>query len=692
VPRIHSPGHGEEKKVGWLELFYDLIYVATFIQLGNALSHNLSIQGTLAFAGILVPLWLTWTAFTFYANRFEVDDLTHRALVFIQMFAIGGLAVSVGDVFGGDTTRFALVYTVARLVLVLLYARTYWQQKKARDMTSRYLLGFGVGVMLWGVSVFLPSPWVYVCWGVAVAIDLGLPLGRENRSLSGRYPLDAMHLSERYGLLTLIVLGESFVKVLTSISDVGATPTHLLTGGLGLTVVCSLWWIYFDDVAGSRIKGGDLSAICWLYSHLPLTIAIVGTGVSIKGVVFFDLTEVAPPGYRWLLCSSLAVAFFSVAAIDAVTERRQSEFGDRFRTTTRFASALFVLLLAGAGASIPAWAFAGLVALCCLAQVLLDLMMAPLAADHEMLHEGMQDAYGVARAHDEEEDEDDVIGPPKRHAMTAAIRKGTPSELRRDLYFHFMDSSWWLLFGAMLCAFFLVNGIFAALYLLEPNSVVGAEPGSLLDAFAFSVQTMTTIGYGSLSPATEYAHMLVTAEVIIGIFGAAVSTGLMFAKASRPQTSTLFSNPVVVTNFHGKPTLMFRVGNARGNEIVEASISVSALVEETSPEGITLSRLHDIKLERATTPLFVLTWQVLHVLDETSPLFGLSKETLEQTLSFLIVSMTGHDGTYGQTVHGRTMYYHEDFRFNHRFVDVISTLEDGRLMVDYDKFHKTVAE
>ncbi len=690
VPRIHSPGHGQEKKVGWLELFYDLIYVATFIQLGNALSYNLSIQGTLAFAGLLVPLWLTWTAFTFYANRFDVDDLTHRALTFVQMFAIGGLAVLVKDVFRGETMRFALVYAAVRLVIVLLYARTYWQQTKARDMTGRFAVGFALGAALWGFSAFLDAPWVYVCWGLAVAIDLGLPLGRATRSLTGRYPPDAAHLSERYGLLTLIVLGESFVKVLTSVSEVGGTMEHAVTGAMGLCIVCSLWWIYFDDVAGSRIKGSYLSAVAWVYAHLPLTIAIVATGVSIKKAVFFELTEIAPEGYRWLLCSSLALVLFSVAAIDAVTERRQSEFGDRYRTATRFASALFVLLLAAAGGALPAWAFFGLVALCCLVQVLLDLLMAPLAADHEMLHEGMQDAFGVGE--DMEDTSEEASQPPKRHELRAAVRKGTPSELRRDLYFHLMDGSWWLIFGTLLFLFFLFNGIFAGLYLLEPNSITGGDSGSLSSAFAFSVQTMTTIGYGTLSPGTDYGHVLVTCEAIVGILGTAVATGLMFAKASRPRTSTLFSKPVIVTTFHGKPTLMFRVGNARGNEIVEASISVSALIDEVSPEGHSLRRLRDIKLKRATSPLFVLTWQVLHVLDETSPLFGLSEETLEERLSLMIVSMTGHDATYGQTVHGRTIYYPEAFRFNHRFEDVLSTLEDGRLMVDYDRFHKTIAE
>ncbi|MCP4448164.1 MAG: hypothetical protein GY811_22925 [Myxococcales bacterium] len=557
-------------------------------------------------------------------------------------------------------------------------------------MTGRYALGFGCGALLWLVSSFVSAPWVYVLWAIAIIIDFGLPLSRASRDVSGRYPPDAMHLSERYGLLTLIVLGESFVKVLTSVSEVGATWDHAVTGALGISIVCSLWWIYFDDVAGSRVKRGSLTALAWIYAHLPLTIAVVATGVSIKRAMFFELSAPAPVGYRWLLCASLALVLFSVAAIDAVTERRQSEFGDRFRTTTRFACALFVLLLAGSGSVLPAWVFLGLVSACCLAQVVLDLIMAPLAADEEMMHEGAQDAFGVA-AKDEEEVEAPNT-PPKRHALSTAIRKGTPSELRRDLYFHLMDGSWWTLFSTLLAAFVGSNGVFAALYLLEPNSITGGESGSLSSAFAFSVQTMSTIGYGALSPGTDYANVLVTCEAIVGLFGTAVATGLMFAKASRPRTSMLFSEPIVVTVFHGKPTIMFRVGNARGNEIVEATISVSALVEEDSPEGHQLVRMRDVKLERAATPLFVLTWQVLHVVDESSPFFGVTADTIAERLRLMVVSMTGHDSTYGQTVHGRTMYYPENFRFGHRFVDVLSTLDDGRMLVDYDRFHKTVAE
>ncbi len=688
-PSIHSPGHGQEKKVGWLELFYDLIYVATFIQLGNALSHNLSVTGVLGFAGMLALLWLTWTAFTDYSNRFDVDDLTHRALVFVQMFCIGGMAISVPHVFDGDTVQFSLFYAGVRTVIVLLYARTYWLQRKAREMTSRYAVGYAAGAGLWFLSAFLDTPWVHLCWALAAAIDLSLPLSRSIRGLVGRYPPDILHLSERYGLLTLIVLGESFVKVLTRLSEEGAGVEQLFTGAMGLAIVCSLWWIYFDDVAGSRIKKSPLAAFAWIYSHMPLTIAIVATGVSIKKVVLFGLAEPTPAGYRWLLCGSLALVLFSVACIDAVTERRQSEFGDKMRTSTRIVSAFVILLLAQVGAFMPGWAFLALVAGSCVTQVVLDLMMSPLQADEEMMHEGAQDAFGTGEDEDEDDEDLEYLAAPVRRPLSSAIRKGTPSELRGDLYFHFMKGSWWLLFGFLLFAFLVLNGIFAGLYLLEPNTITGGADGSLADAFFFSVQTMSTIGYGTLSPGTDYANVLVTCEAIIGIFGTAISTGLMFAKASRPRESILFSEPILITEYHGKRTLMFRVGNARGNEILEASINVSAIADETTAEGHKLVRLRDVKLERSLTPLFVLTWQVHHVIDEDSPFYGLTEENIMEKLRVTVVTMTGHDATYGQTVHGRILYYPENFKFEHHFVDVISNLDNGQMVVDYDKFHKT---
>ena len=164
APSLFVPAPGKEKKVGWLELFYDLIYVATIIQLGNALSDHVGLGGFLAFAGLFAPIWFTWTGFTFYANRFVVDDFVHRLLVFAQMFAIGAVAISIPEVFDGRHQAFALAYFFCRLVIVAQYGRVYLQTKQARDFTLRYTIGFAIGALLWLVSAFVAAPWSFLIW------------------------------------------------------------------------------------------------------------------------------------------------------------------------------------------------------------------------------------------------------------------------------------------------------------------------------------------------------------------------------------------------------------------------------------------------------------------------------------------------------------------------------------------------
>ena len=228
--------------------------------------------------------------------------------------------------------------------------------------------------------------------------------------------------------------------------------------------------------------------------------------------------------------------------------------------------------------------------------------------------------------------------------------------------------------------------------MLEPGSIYGAGPESFADAFAFSVQTMSTLGYGAMHPATPWADMAVTIEAAFGLFGVAMATGLMFSKVSRPQSSVLFSGIMTVTNRHGKPCLIFRAGNAKGHEIVEASMSLTVLIEEVTPEGDHLRRLHDLKLLRDRSPMFTLSWTVIHEIDEESPLRDVDWDDPHNHLVIVIATMIGHDGTYGQTTFARHIYQPDEILVGQRFVDVLSQLEDGRLMVDLTKFHDTVSE
>ena len=686
VPALHVSRHGHERKVGWLELFYDLIYVAAIIQLGSSLSDHVSLGGFLAYAAVFVPIWFTWTGYTFYQNRFVLDDAPHRGLVFLQMLAIGGVAISLPRLFAGETQGFAFAYTLARLAMVGMYGRAYVQLPETRPMTGRYTRGFALGAALWLASAWVPAPWTYAVWAVALLVDLYTPLGRSAQALLVRYPPDMHHISERFGLLILIVLGESFVKVLTALADQGATPATAAMAAMGLGVTASLWWIYFDDVAGARIRTHrPLGVIAWVYGHLPLAISVTAVGVALKKAALAGPMELGSPKYRIFLCGVLALTFLSVALIDEVTERRQSQLSDRTRVLARVASAGVVLVIALIGGLLPTWGFLTLVVLLCAGQIVFDLFMVP-EQDEPAAHPAPSEPAPPAPR-----PATPSQASPRRWDPTEAVRLGTPNELRRDLYFLFLEGSWSRVLLGLGFVYLFGNVIFAALYLLDPTGVNNAAPGSFLDAFFFSVQTMATIGYGVLSPASTWANALVTIEAGLALVGVAVVSGLVFARISRPKASVLFSENIVVSRYQGKPTLMFRVGNARGNDLVEASIRVSVLRDETS-DGHTMRRLVDLPLVRDTQPLFAMSWTVMHIIDETSPFYGVDPTQVSQSVVMMVATLTGHDGTYNSTIYARKVWWPEVIYYNHRFVDVISRLPDGRMQVNYEPFHRVVPE
>jgi inward rectifier potassium channel len=237
-------------------------------------------------------------------------------------------------------------------------------------------------------------------------------------------------------------------------------------------------------------------------------------------------------------------------------------------------------------------------------------------------------------------------------------------------------------------AFVGVNAVFAGLYLLQPNSIANVRPGHFWDAFFFSIQTMGTIGYGVMSPQTSYAHILVSLETFVGILGTALITGLMFARFARPTAKVLFSNVAVIKPYHGVPTLMFRMANQRRNQIIEAQVRASLLIDQTSPEGYFMRRFYDLQLVRGQSQFFTLSWTAMHTIDENSPLANLNLEALVDANGLILVSLVGLDETFSQTVHARHVYGPEDLLWDMQFVDVFMLDEMGQRYLDYRRFHQ----
>ncbi|MEN9580301.1 MAG: hypothetical protein RJA70_3310 [Pseudomonadota bacterium] len=686
APIFHTPSHELEKKVTWLELFYDLIFVAAFIQLGNSLSEHITPEGVMAFGAVFVTLWVAWTGFTFYENRYSIDDFVHRLCVFAQMFAVGGMALGAGTVLDGAVVPFALSAGAAQLLVGVMYMRARQQLEVGREYSTYWGTVFLLSGLLWVGSVFVPPGLHFWVWGLATVTVIAAPLNKRSLALADRFPIDFEHLAERYGLLTLIVLGESFVKVLSALAVEQRGPQLYVETGVMLLITCGIWWIYFDGIAGAKIKEGRARWVIWLYGHIPLQMGIVAVGVSIKKAMHFTFDEPAPDKYRWLLAGFLALVLFSAAVLDSVTERKNATLSDRSRVTMRWVSGAVILLLAPAGRTLSGGMFLVLLTGVIVSQVLFDMMTAPMeeskhVEQHKQSIANLAKAQAHAGAHKK---------PPAD--LRNAVRKGAPSEFRSDLYYYFMEGGWPRVFAAFGFMFLLSNVLFAAIYLLEPGSVANADPGSFADAFFFSVQTMSTVGYGAMVPATTYGHLVMTLQVAMSVIGIAIASGVVFAKVSRPKTSVLFSDAVVISQMNGKPCLIMRVGNARGAEIVDATASLVVMKDEFSSEGNHLRRLHDLTLMRSRTPIFGLTWTVIHVLDEHSPLYGADWSRPNEVLVSMIATLVGHDATYGQTIHSRRIYRASEFRHGHRFVDVLEQLEDGRMMVDYHRFHDTVAD
>ena len=259
-----------------------------------------------------------------------------------------------------------------------------------------------------------------------------------------------------------------------------------------------------------------------------------------------------------------------------------------------------------------------------------------------------------------------------------------------DFYHRLLTMRWSWLFWILAGAYITFNLSFAGLYLLQADSIANARRGSFADAFFFSVQTMATIGYGDMRPATLYANLLVTVEVLLGMTGLAVASGLVFARFSRPTARVMFSKVAVIGTHDGVPSLMFRAANQRRNEILEAQVTVMLLRDEVSSEGVEMRRFHEMAVSRPHTPMFALTWTVIHPIDKASPLYGMSQDDLLSAHAQIVASIVGIDEAFSQTVYARHDYDAVDIRWNHRLTDILSRSADGRRRIDYRRFHDTV--
>ena len=299
-----------------------------------------------------------------------------------------------------------------------------------------------------------------------------------------------------------------------------------------------------------------------------------------------------------------------------------------------------------------------------------------------------------------EDPDDPGFGAKVSAASTRLLnRDGTFNARRRGLratqawspYHHLLTMSWRRYVAIMLGFFLLLNALFALAYTLcGPGAISGPNVNTfgsrLLESFFLSVQTLATVGYGHLAPASTAANVIAVVEMFLGFLMFAIAAGLAFARFARPLAKLVFSDRAVVAPYRDGSALMFRFANTRRNELIELEIKVLFSKVERSGDS-PARRYYTLELERSRVAFIPLHLTVVHPIGENSPLRGLSRDDLAAGSAELLVLVTAMDETFSQSVHARTSYTHAEIEFGSRFSTVLSLADDGVVEVDLRRFH-----
>jgi inward rectifier potassium channel len=267
------------------------------------------------------------------------------------------------------------------------------------------------------------------------------------------------------------------------------------------------------------------------------------------------------------------------------------------------------------------------------------------------------------------------------------VTEGIVRPIFHDLFHHFMTVSWPRLFATLATFFIGFDLLFGFLYYLAPGCIANLNPPGFAGDFFFSVETLATVGYGEMHPETFYGHLIAMIEIFVGLMSLALITGLMFARFSRPQARFLFTRNGVVRAIAGRPTLMFRAANERQNVVQDASARLRMLRDEVTAEGYQIRRIVDLPLLRSEHPMFALGWTIMHVIDDASPLHSETADSLSNSKTSFVLSLSGTDENTGQTLMARGEYSSADIRWNSTFHDILEEAPDGSIHVDYSKFN-----
>jgi inward rectifier potassium channel len=268
-----------------------------------------------------------------------------------------------------------------------------------------------------------------------------------------------------------------------------------------------------------------------------------------------------------------------------------------------------------------------------------------------------------------------------------ALKRGTPSAFS-DLYYSAMELSWPAFIAAACLIFITVNVVFGAIYTALPGAILNSTPGSFLDGFFFSVETLATVGYGDMAPATYTAHAITSLEIMCGLLLLATVTGLTFARFSRPRQSILFSDVAILGEYEGREALIIRIASPRVQPIADVSAQMALVERVEGKDGHVSRRVIDLPLVHRKFAMLTMTWTIAHVIDPEGPLRAALRAGKDVRI---LVTVSGLDTMLATPTFGGRFYLRREILSDHDFVDMIDEVEDGSFEVDLSKLHQTRA-
>lgn len=374
-PRLRINSESEsENHASWIELFFDLVFVVVIAELSHTLEAHLDWNGFLQFAALFVPCWWAWVLVTFYVDRYDTDDPPHRLLILGAMLAVIFLASTVHNAFSSGSVAFVLAYVTIRSIVLTLYFRASHYVEAARLSLRLYSLSYVPSTALWLGSIAFPAPTKYWMWALAMLTELLTPI-LGTRTLA-KTPAHPSHLQERFGLFTLIVLGEAIVSVASTTANGSWAPLPTLAAVIGFGIAACLWWLYFNFLETAVIIQGIGSVHAFNYGHLPIVMGLALVAVGTEHTIGEANHAVLSAGARWAVLGGVALYMSAIAFITIAACRQRFSW-------QMVVVVILVLSLAILGRSLSPIAISGLLLALLVAKVSRQVLTAPPVKDEE---------------------------------------------------------------------------------------------------------------------------------------------------------------------------------------------------------------------------------------------------------------------------------------------------------------------